>query len=99
MKFFKTADGISAEIERKEKEIQQLRYQLYDAKIREFYSHVMREFDTDNQRFLDAEWTISFMGRSVTLSNMAEVFQGITGTIEEHMDNCGIDYERGRENE
>lgn len=99
MKFYETTEHLKREIERKEKEIQQLRYKLYDAKIREFYTHAMHNFDTDNQAFLDAEWTLSFMGQTVELPNMAEVFQGITGMLEDHMDNCGIEYTRGCDDE
>ena len=92
---YETANYLTAQIAKKERELRELRNQLYRAEIRDFYLFVMKNFDAENVAFLESEWSISFMGKTVTLPNMAEICDGITTTIEEYMDNEGIEYKRG----
>lgn len=94
-KFYETTEYIGREIARKERELAELKQRAQDAQIREFYWHIEDMMDTDNPKFLEAPWKLSFMGKSVELNNYANVWEAIHGLLIDYMDEDEIPYARG----
>ena len=96
-KFYETSDHLAAQLAEAEERAEELRARIEQAKIREFYFHMIHSLtspkdETEWENFYNAEFTISFRGRSVTLYNGAELFQNIQSALEVYMDDEGIEY-------
>lgn len=74
----------------------------YVQDIRDFYNHLMdampdapnntpeeqEAFDKEWERFYETPWIISFGGRSVRIENEATIYNGITDTLKNLIDDC-----------
>ena len=99
MKFYETQDYLDAQRAKKEREIAQLKQKRFEAQVREFYWFMQDNLDTSRAEFLEATWKISFMGKTVELYNFAEVFAGIDQLLVDFMEEDGIEYSRGQNDE
>lgn len=97
MKFYNTSDYLTNEIAKKEAELKKLKKEVHDAQVREFYWHINNRLHEMDENFYNSPWTISFDGKTITLPNFAEVFQGIEQTIADYMDDEGIEYKKEEE--
>lgn len=93
MTFYYTASHFEEEIAKKEKELQELKMLKEHAEIREFYWHINSRLREMDEAFYNSEWVISFDGKTVTLPNCAEVFQGIEQVLFDYMEVENIEYE------
>lgn len=74
----------------------------YNQDIRNFYNYIMdampdgpnstpeeqEALDKEWERFYETPWIISFGGRSVRIENEATIYDGITDTLKDLIDNC-----------
>lgn len=57
--------------------------------VKDFMNHLSEVSDGEDEewdRFTEAEWTISFMGKSATLCNGADVFDSMWKLLKEYLD-------------
>ncbi len=95
-KFYETANHLKREIERKERELQELKQKLHGSEVREFYWFIQDQVSAEmTADFLNSSWVISFMGKTVKLYNCAETFSGIEDLLTNYMDDDEIEYKRG----
>ena len=92
MKFYNTSDYLTNEIAKKEAELKNLKKEVHDAQVREFYWHINERLRVMDEEFYNTDWTISFGEKSVTLPNCAEVFQGIEQVLFDYMETENIQY-------
>jgi hypothetical protein len=90
MNFYKTTNYLKSEIAKKEAEIKQLKKEIFDAQVREFYWHINERLRVMDEDFYNTQWEISFGDKSVTLPNCAEVFQGIEQVLFDYMEEENI---------
>ena len=94
MTFYTTQEHIRREIEKKERELQNLRFQLHGAEVREFYWFMENEVSHEmSNEFLSSTWKISFMGKTVELDNLSVTFEGMENLLTTYMDDQGVGYE------
>ena len=97
MNFYKTTNYLKSEIAKKEAEIKQLKKEIFDAQVREFYWHINERVRVMDEDFYDTQWEISFGDKSVTLPNCAEVFQGIEQVLVDYMEEENIQHKEKNE--
>ena len=102
MKMYETAAYLESEIRKAENRLAELKNKLHAAEVREFYWHIKSALDACEtpekwDSFYATEWKISFGRKTINLYNCAQVFNGIEATLEEYMDDEGIEYKRGNE--
>jgi len=97
MNFYKTTNYLKSEIAKKEAEIKQLKKEIFDAQVREFYWHINERVRVMDEDFYDTQWEISFGDKSVTLPNCAEVFQGIEQVLFDYMEEENIQHKEKNE--
>ena len=94
MALHRTSNYYALQIEAKEKELQELRRLEEHARVKEFYYHINERLREMDEEFYNTPWTISFGSQSITLPNLAEVFQGIEQTIFDYMETEGIEKQK-----
>lgn len=97
MTFYYTSSHFESEIAKKERELQELKALAEQAKVREFYFHIMEGLRCGDEEFYNTSWKISFGEKTVTLPNCAEVFQAVEQVIADYMEEEGIEYKEGKE--
>ena len=101
MAFFYTSEHLAKQLAEAEKRAARLRVLVWEARVREFYFHIVNGGDTVSddewEKFANAPWTVSFMGKTVELENSADLYEGFVGLLRDYMDDAEIPY--GREGE
>ena len=96
-KFYETSGYLKQKLALAEKEVANLKHQIEQAQVREFYWHLtnaLTRCDTENEweRFYESNFTITFQDKTVTLYNGAQIFQDIQSALECYMDEDNIEY-------
>jgi len=60
MNFYKTTNYLKSEIAKKEAEIKQLKKEIFDAQVREFYWHINERVRVMDEDFYDTEIEIAY---------------------------------------
>ena len=101
-KFYDTSAHLAQKLAQAEKEVENLKIQIQQAQVREFYWHMTNALDrcdteAEWEQFYESDFTITFQGKTVTLYNGAQIFQDIQSALECYMDEDNIEYKEEKQ--
>ena len=90
MAFFYTSEHLAKQLAEAENRAARLRVAVWEAKVREFYFHIVNGGDAvgddEWEKFTNSPWTVSFMVKTVELENSADLYAGFVGLLRDYMD-------------